>query len=226
MKTMNETLRSYIRRVIKEEIDIGKVAFGGERKDKVPFEEDTPTEAKLLQNIVDYLDTSKQLSNDDISSIKSWLSSGEYSDIFMRPPSGNVYRSVAMTYEQLSKITGLSSEEITKATVGSFTRRGSAKTEYTIVSRGGGVTSWSHSINIAMNFGISERNKLLKNNKEISRSVVIFEASTENNVGSMLDVDAIYKKVDHPLMIDRYKEREVWGLGPIKCSRVAWYEDY
>jgi hypothetical protein len=42
----------------------------------------------------------------------------------------------------------------------------------------------------------------------------------------MLDLDAIYRKVDHPLMIDRFKEREVWGLGPVKCNRVRWYEKF
>ena len=56
---MNDHLRQYVRHVLREEVDLGKVAFGGERKDKVPFEEDIPTESKLLQSIVDYLDGTK-----------------------------------------------------------------------------------------------------------------------------------------------------------------------
>lgn len=36
---MRRLLREYIRQILREEVDLGKVAFGGECKDKVPFEE-------------------------------------------------------------------------------------------------------------------------------------------------------------------------------------------
>ena len=222
MKSMNETLRSYIRRVIKEEIDLGKVAFGGERKDKVPFEEDTPSETKLLQSIIDYLDGTKQLTNVEIDAIKKWLSSDEYSDMFAAPTAEKAFRSVSMSYEQLSKVTGLSSDEISAASVGSITKRGSAEKEFTIVSRGGGITSWSTSLSAALHFGRAE----IHRRKMEGHVIVVFEATTGDNDGSMLDLDAIYNKVDHPLMIDRFMEREIWGLGPIKCNRVRWYEAF
>ena len=223
MKTMNETLRSYIRHVLREEVDLGKVAFGGERKDKVPFEEDTPTESKLLQSIVDYLDGTKQLSGGEVEAIKDWLTSGEYSDIFAKPPEGTVYRSVSMSAEGLASVTGIDKKRIVGGdNLVRYNKMGKETIDFVVHPRGGLTTSWSTSLSAALHFGRTSRNRYSGEGDVIA----VYEASTGDNDGSMLDLDAIYRKVDHPLMIDRFKEREVWGLGPVKCNRVRWYEKF
>lgn len=220
---MKDSLRQYIRQVIREEIDLGKVAFGGERKDKVPFEEDTPTESKLLQSIVNYLDGTKQLSGGEVGAIKSWLSSGEYSDIFVKPSEGTVFRSVSMSPEDVADVTGVSKERIVGGdSLARNTKMGKEMIDFVVQPRGGLITSWSTSLSAALHFGRTSRNKYGGEGDII----VVYEAATGDNDGSMLDLDAIYNKVDHPLMIDRFKEREVWGLGPIKCNRVRWYEAF
>ena len=221
---MNKTvLRQYIRQILREEIDLGKVAFGSERKDKVPFEEDTPTEAKLLQSIVNYLDGTKQLDQGEVDAIKGWLSSGEHSDIFMKPSKGTIYRSVSMPPEKVSEATGISKERIVGGdNLAKMTKMGKETIDFVIQPRGGLITSWSTSLSAALYFGRISRHKYGKEGDII----VVYEALTSDNDGFMLDLDAIYKKVDHPLMIDRYKEREVWGLGPINCNRVRWYESF
>lgn len=220
---MNETLiRKYVRAIL-EEIDLGKIAFGGERKDKVPFEEDTPTESKLLQSIVDYLDGTKQLSGGEVGAIKSWLSSGEFSDIFVKPSEGTVFRSVSMSPEDVADVTGVSKERIVGGdSLARNTKMGKETIDFVVQPRGGLITSWSTSLSAALHFGRTSRNKYGGEGDII----VVYEASTGDNDGSLLDLDAIYNKVDHPLMIDRFKEREVWGLGPVKCNRVRWYEAF
>lgn len=219
----NTVLREYIRQILREEIDLGNVAFGGERKDNVPFEEDTPTEAKLLQSIVNYLDGTKQLSNGEIAAIKAWLSSGEYSDIFVKPSDGTVYRSVSMPPEAVAAVTGINPDRIIVGdNLARNTKMGKEALDFTVEPRGGLITSWSTSLSAALHFGRTSQHKHGKEGDVI----VVYEASTGDNDGSMLDLDAIYNKVDHPLMINRFKEREVWGLGPIKCNRVRWYESF
>lgn len=216
-------LREYIRQTIREDVDLGKVAFGGERKDKVPFEDDTPTESKLLQSIVDYLDGTKQLSGVEVEAIKSWLSSGEYSDVFVKPSERTVYRSVSMPPEAVSGVTGIDPERIIGGdNLARNTKMGKETLNFTVEPRGGLITSWSTSLSAALYFGRTSHHKYGKEGDII----VVYEAATGDNDGSMLDLDAIYNKVDHPLMINRFKEREVWGLGSIKCNRVRWYESF
>lgn len=222
---MRSVLKSYIRSVLREEIELGKVAFGGERKDEVPFEDDTPSEAQLLQSVLSYLDDAKQLKANEIDAIKGWLSSGEYSDMFVSPQSGTIYRAVSMSYDRMSKVTGLSPKEIAEASKGVNVKRGAAEASYTVVSRGGGVTSWTSELNTALYFGRAESNKA-KSTEKTETVIVVFEANTEDNFGNLLDITPIYRKVDHPLMAKRSMEKEVWGLGPIKCNRVRWYERF
>lgn len=218
-------LRRYITDVLREELDLGKVAFGGERKDDVPFEEDTPSETQLLQSVIAYLDDAKQLKGSEIDAIRSWLTSGEYSDMFVPPPSGTIYRALSMSYDRMSKVTGLSLDEISAGTKGVNVRRGEAEASYTVASRGGGVTSWTPALNTALYFGRAESNKA-KSTEKTETVIVVFEAETDDNVGNLLDIAPIYNKVDHPLMAKRSMEREVWGLGPVRCNRVRWYERF
>jgi hypothetical protein len=222
---MKNVLKKYIRSVLREEIELGRVAFGGERKDEVPYEEDTPSEAQLLQSVIGYLDDAKQLKTNEIDAIRRWLSSEAYPDMFVPPQPGTIYRAVSMSYDRMSKVTGLSLEEITAATKGVNVKRGSSEASYSVVSRGGGVTSWTTELNTALYFGRAESNKTKSTDKS-ETVIVVFEANTDDNIGNLLDITPIYTKVDNPLMMKRSMEKEVWGLGPIACNRVRWYERF
>lgn len=222
------TLRLFTLRrgpAVLEAVDLGRVAFGGERKgkDAPPFEEDTPSESNLLQSIVDYLDGTVQPSNDQVAAIKGWLASGEYSDIFVPPAEGTIYRSVSLPPEEVASITGIPLDRIIGGDgLAKMTQMGKETIHFVVQPRGGLITSWSTSLSAALHFGRTSRGRYGGEGDII----VVYEAATRDNDGGLLDLDAIYNKVDHPLMIDRFKEREVWGLGPIQCNRVRWYEAF
>lgn len=208
-------LTSYIRAVIAEKLDLGKIAFGGERRDNVPFEEDTEEESNLLTSIVDYLDGTKQLPSIEVDAIKRFLGEERYSDVFVKPAASHVYRGMFLSPEVASKMTGIEESRFRE-------KMGKETGEFVVASREGLVTSWSKSFSTALNFG---RNALRKYGSK-GDVIVVFKAATGDNDGDMLDLDPIYKKVDHPVMATRWMESEVLGLGSIKAIEVKWYQNF
>ncbi|NBT35978.1 MAG: hypothetical protein EBT03_10670 [Betaproteobacteria bacterium] len=209
-----------LRRIIAEELDLGKIAFGGNRRTGEPFEYNTPEERELLRSISKYLSRTMQLSTAQADGIRDILSKGKYDDIFVKPKVDTVYRGISVDRDTASKLTGIPRGEFDSST------RGSAKGDYVITAKDGPITSWSLSFSVALTFA-RKANKFVRTYGS-ENVLLVFKASTAEHDGIMFDLHNLYWKVEDPLGAIEHvrQEEEVFGLGPITAHEVKWYHPF
>ena len=209
-----------LRRIIAEELDLGKVAFGGNRRGGEPFEYNTAEERELLKSISKYLSRTTQLSQGQVDGIKDIIGKGKYDDIFVKPKVDTVYRGIAVDRDTASKLTGIPRDEFDSSS------RGVAKGDYVVTAKDGPVTSWSLSFSVALTFA-RKANKFVRTYGS-ENVLLVFKASPAEHDGSMFDLHDLYWKVDDPLGAIEHvrQEEEVLGFGPITAHEVKWYHPF
>jgi len=217
MKITIKELRKIIKQELNEKMDLGKIAFGANRKNHTPFEHDTQDEKHLLKSISDYLNKTTQLSQEQTQAIKDFLSTGQYNDIFIKPNVETVYRGIFLPKPAASNLIGIPLEDLENP-------RGTYKKHLNITSKDGPISSWSQSFSTALNFG---RNALHKYGSP-DNIIIIFKASTSENNGSFFDLHNLYTNVEDPYdaIKNVYTEKEVFGLGPISSFETKWYHNF
>jgi len=85
-------LRQYIRQILLEDGALGKWVWPSALGPTAPDEPDTEIEEKLYQQLANHFGGYGALDDDAITAIKQVLDSGEYSDVFSRCNSGQMYR--------------------------------------------------------------------------------------------------------------------------------------
>ncbi len=206
-----------LRRIIAEELDLGQIAFGGNRRSGEPFEYNTPEEKELLKSISKYLSRTTQLSQGQADGIKDILAKGKYDDIFVKPKVDTVFRGIFLDKDAAAKMTGIDREEFEAS-------RGVAKGDYVITAKDGPITSWSLSFSVALNFA-RKANRQYGKPEDV---LLVFKASPAEHDGSMFDLHDLYWKVDDPLGAIEHvrQEEEVFGFGPITAHEVKWYHPF
>lgn len=204
-----------LRQLIRENIELEKIAFGSKRKDEIPFEEeDTTSESILLKNILAYLKDNMQPTKEQALTIKKFLATKKYPDMFSPPHVETIYRSISVNPEEISQITGIDKDRFDM-------KFGKENVNIFITPRNGYISSWSSNFSSALNFG-RNLNLRAQNKEDI---IIVFEAKTSNN-HNLLDIQNFYDKIDNPLMQTIRNEKEIWAIGPVKISLVKWYRQH
>ena len=184
--------------------DLGKIAFGEERLDDVPFEKDTREERELYDGFVEQIFRNEKLNSSQIEIMKKLLHDKKYSKFFKEPSNDVLYRGIAVTDDWLKKQLGLLPEDDVPAS-GIFSE------EYEDDKK---MSSWTIDRSMAESFAVASKERSLNN------WMVIFTAKVSENPGCFLDLaDGIYT-------LDRFagkqNEKEIFGFGPIAVSSLSW----
>jgi hypothetical protein len=184
-----------------------------------PPEKNTPEEQKFVDKLDKWFNShlvASSLNNfaDEIARLMPLVRSGKYPEL--TPPSGNVYRGMTLTLEQLKNFLGL--EEFTiKAGEYKVIKKGGVLTPQKIkyYKAGKPISSWSTDAREAAHFALSDGKKL--NGIELN---VVFIANTNDSANNfILNPDKLLKSYVHP--ITKYvNEKEVLGIGPVNFNSV------
>lgn len=206
---INRVYESVLRRLLREEIDLGNVVFAQRRKDVESDEENTDQEERLRQEIDNYVLDNTQMSPQSISELKDLMDSKKYGGYFSSVRSGVLYRAIY----------NVSEEDLKKFTGGEFDGSTSGRVERSFVIHplhGATVMSFTKTQEAADQF-------LIDNNTgryDPEEYFVLFEADASKNRGMFLDFSAgIYKT---KMMDVMSHEREALALGPVKVDSVSW----
>lgn len=189
-----------------------------------PPEKNTPEEQKFVDKLEKWFNShlvAGSLYNfaDELAQLMPLVRSGKYPEL--TPPSGNVYRGMKLTPEQLKNFLGL--EEFTiKAGEYKVIKKGGILTPQKIkyYKAGKPISSWTTDALTAAEFAGNPDNKL--NGIELN---VVFVANTNDSANKfILNPDRLLKS--YVQTITKYaNEKEVIGIGPVKFNSVIVYSE-
>ena len=192
-----------------ESLPLGKWAFAEDRED-VPWEEDTPKESHLFQELGRHYVNGSTMSEDDANLIQTFLSHGLYSDYFIPATleEDELYRGINVSEDWLRDALG--DERFESEILNDETQifEGECEGDFTFVPYSGiGCTSWTRDEKTARGFS--------KNRKEYD--VVLF-AHTGDNPNKFCSCP----EDDVPGGVAVSGEQEFLGLGKIKIYKFSW----
>jgi hypothetical protein len=229
---------SQLRRIVRQEIlreaqhtqrtnpsagpDWGDVLFSGKRNDGVPTDEpDTSSEFDFWWDLKEYVSDENlgRLAPSVVQKIRDALSSGNYSKLVKAPPYGTLYRGTNADEAFVSRVTGLSGDDLPRA--------GAMDVDFVLNPRGkqGGITSWSSSRRAATGFS----GPALDKQGDPAHAApgkgfwpVLLWAAPVDNPNLFLDLAPIMTYTNNFLWSARRDEREILGLGPIRVTQIEW----
>ena len=184
-----------------EDAVFGMFAFPDHRSEKLPAEPDTPQETSVLKGLINRIKHSGDLESADADSVRQCLSNGWYDKVFRRPEPGSVlYRGIRITPEALEKHVA----DFDGSTEGESNRT------YDYNNGEKYSSSWSY----------SEREAWRWANPRMLGAGLLFVLQSDDNPDDLLDLSGVYSRLP---LFDEYKyEKEVMGLGRLKCSGLKW----
>jgi len=190
---------------------LGRIAFGQERLDKVPFEQDTKVENKLFSKLVAHVENQAMLDSEAVSQIKSMMKKELYPNIFKEPDVDDVYRGMIVTSQWLKKALKIGKGK-------KIPDKGTLKKSFTYTPKRGWASSWSTAKSVATKFSSKEHS-------DSSKYKIVMRASVDDNPLTFVDMR---KGLYNVSQIDHFKdESEAIGMGKIRVYEVTWVmEDY
>lgn len=191
---------------------LGKVAFGEERTDNVPFEKDTREEKRLYKALIDHIVRNEGFNSEQINLVKDLLNTGKYKKFIKRPNVSVLYRGITVSKKWFEKFS-ISSPGEDPPDSGEMIE---AHQLGDISKYFKDVSSWTEDRSEAEWFAEIH----VKPGWE-QVYVIIMEAKVSDNPGKFFDLSGIYDL--HRLKGERYaKEKEVVGFDPIKVDKITW----
>ena len=180
--------------------ELGKIAFGEERLDDVPFEKDTHEERDLYDGFVEQIFRNEKLNSSQIAVVKKLLRDKKYPKFFKEPNVDVLYRGIAVTEDWLEKKLDFSPED-----------SGVSSEGYVDDGR---MSSWTVDELTAEKFAKDSVGRTLNS------WVVVLKTHVSKNPGCFLDLtDGIYA-LDR--FVGKQSEQEVFGFGPIEVESFEW----
>lgn len=215
MDDLKHVYEAVCRRLLEEEDpDLGEIEFSSIRSDGVSTTEpDTPYEETVRQQITAWLKHRGDMKGPGgAEDIRRLMRHPKYSRFFKSAEPGvEIYRGVAMTPGQLSRMLGLQLPQM----------KTSGKKEGTFtgeLSRGRAAASWTYELTSAERFAedmASEAGSAL---------AVVWTANTDDNPGILLDLWRMLQVTRRsPTWKNYINEAEVLALGPVAVSSVSWW---
>ena len=217
---MKMTMRQ-LRRLIREELDLGDVVFSPSRKDGAPTDEpNTPAEEKLFAAFSDWVQhTDWARLSPFLKELEAILKSpgAKYSDFFREPPRGTpLYcgmQAVRWTTVEEQWLTGPKNAAARDAMDNSS--RGEAECDFTLDIGDNYVSSWTTKFKVAEMFAMGQERMFSGDN-------IILVTYPEANPEPMLDLAFIQRAVPELLFAGSGDEGEVLGFGPTRIKEIRW----
>lgn len=191
-----------------------------------PPEKNTPEEQNFINNLDKWFNShlvAGSLNNfaDELAQLIPIINSGKYPEL--QPPSGDVYRGMRLTVDQLKSFMGLKDFQI-KAGEYKTINQGGVLTPQKIkfYTSGKPISSWSTSAKSAAAFARTNKND--ENYK--TQLSVLFVANTNNPSNNfILNPDKLSNS--YYRTITKYdNEKEVVAIGPVSFDRVIVYSTF
>jgi hypothetical protein len=189
---------------------LGKYAFSPQRQQwnpPPPKERNTPIENSLLKRIANHFSNEKsQLTSDQIAMITGFIRDGLYSDFFVEPRSGTLYRGMVLTADQL-------------VNAGIDPNTAEQKGEFRLSpNKGRLLSSWTNDLEVARAFSRADP-EFMPGKPTTKKFSAVFSADASENPGKFIDMQAFYDtSASFP---DLEIEDEIIGVGTIIANKVT-----
>jgi hypothetical protein len=185
----------------------GKYAWANDRilSSLTPAEKDTPVEAAAYEQLSSYIDgNTKAVSPTVVSTLKSIIKKGKYSDIIKEPTKKVIMRGMHLDYKQLQTLLGDKEYNKLKFVPGFKKKILKSFTFKPLFN----VSSWTTDKFIAKDFSIDP---------DFNFSIILY-AQVSDNPGKLLQCDdGLYNIQDFST---NKREHEVIALGSVKVSSI------
>ena len=216
-------LREAIRRMIQEEIDLGKIVFSPGRRDGVPTDEpNTQEEQDIFDALDKWVHDQSELSaralHDDIPEL---MRDPRYSDFFHPPPAGRpIYRGLNnVSWGKITDkwLTGPANAAALDMLDNNTRDPGRAECDF-VVRPSGGWDSWTHELSVAKRFAAQSP-------QIVGQINLVLVAHPEDNDMKLFDLGDVQRKVPDLMFTRGVDESEVFALGPVRVSGIIWGGD-
>ena len=204
-----------LRRIIREELDLGKVVFAPERGDiKTPVSErepNTPQEQELYDAFDDWVHNTVPFGHME-QMILDAMTDPRYSNFF-RPPAPNrpVFRGLHNVDWEVITNKFLVGPQNAAALEKADTNIDPGFVSCDFTTEDKGMTSWTRSLSVAKRFAVQ---------KSASQMNIVLMAFPRLSEDAMFDLSAVQRKVPDLMFHPQIDEGEVIAFGPVRVTGI------